>query len=303
MSWDVVREYGQREVSIPFEGSVRVDLPKELLDSHTGLSAALAEVDAGLARFAQRLAAELSRARDSLSRHSDPLDEKQQVLPWITAGLGREEPVVVSHNASLVAALVGRQALTVGGAHKLTVSFASISVTANRHYVLNPIRIELDSIELLEGSLWARFKGAIKTPAAVATFVLAALGATGTPLAVDKYQDWKYEERIESIVEGQQCGTKVEWKVRVDGLHRNVVESLNYAAPGLSSEEATLRKCNVQLALALGQGSPLKIDGVIGHNSRQALKVYAATHGVEPDIGSEVLRGFLARELTRPSQR
>lgn len=176
------------------------------------------------------------------------------------------------------------------------IEIASFAASGYPQLVARPFVFIIEGVELVDGCLVAKIRGFFGLAVVALPLVFAALA---TPPGQDRYNDWKFSQHIERTASGQLCKTRANRNINLSSLRTLGLEALNYAQSGLRSEERALRVCNVQLALAVAQGSPRLIDGKDGIATRKALSLYAAQKGLPVTIQDERLRRLLLEELQK----
>ncbi len=297
MNWRELREYGEQQCSIPFTARIDIDGPFDWSTSSDN-EFALDLIDSEIAAFSCRLGEGLADARAAFSKklRFSTIDERP--LPWLAWHSPGELPVTTLFRNRLLHPAFALDRPLAGQVLRSDLTLADISIHASEQLKAYPITLVVTSITIDAGSIWARVTGFLKF--GLAALPLVTLLSTVGPFKNafdDAAFNHRYEERIENTVGGQTCRLYSEWHVDLKSLRGLSVDSLNYHAEGLSEYARALRVCNVQLALALIQGSPGKIDGVAGRHTQDALAAYAAANGRPADISDEVLRGKLLTDL------
>ena len=301
MIWTDIRELGERQVSIPFEGTIKVGLGDDPLARADGRRMALDAIEAQGFEFSTRLAQAFVTARDALgSLVRQPL-EKEPLIPWL--------PMIESHGEPLsIELVVGGLAADFDLARELKgqrsdrgLTLATFQVSWHSRLQTRPIYVVIETVVLDGGSVVGWIKGHILIIVACTSLSVSAtslmVSVEGNPQTQEWISDVRFEHHINQLVQGQRCDVYANWHLDLASLRSLGTEMLNYAEPGLSAEEKALRVCNLQLALRVAQGSPRLIDGVAGSDTAQALRDYATTQALPADIRNETLRAALLRQL------
>lgn len=288
MNWAELREWGDRPMNLPFTAEMTVDTSE-----NPSPLRALELMERGLIDYSALLAQQLRNARDHLaqkvpfSRHGNPL------LPWLpNQTVSPSLPLIVrcgelASRFALVRPLPGqslRQAYTA----------ATIPISLYSDAEIRPIELTLEQIELVAGSLHGIVKGALTFATGAITFIATAFAV---PPVLNGYHKQIQEHRIQTVLQGEECNDRGRFRLQIEDLDKIGPEQFDFAAPNLSAGERALRVCNTQIALKMAQGSPSAIDGVLGQDTKNALRDYSHMKNLPNDIHNQTLRGQLLRDL------
>lgn len=295
MEWSEIREFADTPLEVGFTGTVRIevrgatsDIPIEVL--------ALAAVEAEIESFCAQVCRDFAGARRLFGDRTAPTSRSEQLLPWLPLRIGPQDPFAYYiREARLAPRLVLSRPLA-GQAIAESIDVAGFQPSAYQSIAARPFLFSIEAVALEDGSLVAKIKGVIKFGAAALTLALAAFA---TPYGQQHYTEYQFTQQIERTVQGQQCQAQSTWRIDLSSLRQLALHDLNYAERGISDQVHALRVCNVQLAVALSQGSPALIDGLPGQQTRAALALYAASKGLSANtsIADARLRGLLLDEL------
>lgn len=295
MQWSDIREHADRPLSLAFSGTVGIDILGDPSSASAG-TLALAAIEAEIEAFCSQVCREFAGARDLFARSTAPTSRTDQLLPWLPLRQGRQDPFAfylreprLSERFALNRPLVGQEFVD-------SVEVAGFQPSAYQNVAADPILFLVETVRLEDGSLLATITGVIKfTTAALAL----ALAAFATPYGQQQFNDYTFSSQIQRTVHGQQCDATANWQVELRALQQLGMRDLNYAEPGIPNEVHALRVCNVQLALALAQGSPRLIDGLPHQATRAALSLYSTSKGLPQNLSitDDGLRGLLLEEL------
>lgn len=300
MAWNDIREYVERQFRIEFEATIKVDLPGQTLRTPAGRRLAIEAIESEVHAFCAHLGQTVSAARDTLQKYAKVADPNAQILPWLPAGHGRDDRVVVTQQVHLLLQRFDTNMPLAGQRSADSITPAAISVSAYHRYETKPLFVDIDVVELSDGSLRGFVKGALQATTLTVTLMLAAFA---TPAGQGAYEQWQFNREIHQTIQGQECSYKATWSVDLKALQERGIRQLNFAEPGISDAERTLRVCNVQLILAAVQGSPASIDGKPGKNTMEALRAFAEQHHLECDIRREDIRNSLLWEYKFAARR
>src|ERR1700722_6792730 len=300
MAWDDIREYVEGQFRVEFNATIEVDLPRQTLLTRAGKQRAIEAIESEIDAFCAHLGQTLSAARATLGTYAEVAHPNTQILPWLPAGHGRDDRIVVTQQVHPLLPLFNTDKPLLGQWSIDSINLATISVSAYHLYYTKPLFVHIDIIELSDGSLLGIVKGALQATTFTVTLMLAAFA---TPAGQGAYEQWQFNREIHQTIQGQECSYKAAWSVDLKALQERGIRELNYAEPGISDAEKTLRVCNVQLVLATVQGSPALIDGIPGPKTREPLKAFAKEHNLDFDIKDEALRGRLLVEFKRAAHR
>jgi hypothetical protein len=296
MELSEIRDYADRLIVLPFRAQIEVDLPGDLLVTSVGRGLAMQAIDADIELFCAQVAREFADARRFFGAFAIAAAETHSSLPWLPRRIGEIDPSALTLLLQQISSRFDFHQPLAGQRFEGYVEVASFPTSGYRQQPARPIVFMIEAVELEDGSIRSKIRG---TLGITVTTLTLACGALATPPGQDIYYDWMHSRTIERAIRDQPCKTEASWKIDLTSLRREGMESLNYEEPGLSHEERFLRTCNVQLALALAQGSPQLIDGKAGSKTRDALALYSKQKGLSPHVQDERLRGYLLEELQR----
>lgn len=295
MQWTDIREFADTPIEVRFAGTVRVDVRGT--NSGTPLEVlALAAVEAEIHSFCAQVCREFAVARKRFADRTAPTSRSDQLLPWLPLRVGPQEPFAFYLRDMHLATRVDLSRGLPGQSMAKPFEIAGFQPSAYQGLAGRPFLFSIETIALEDGSLIAKIKGTLKFSAAALALALAAFAS---PYGQQQYSDYQFTQRIERTVQGQECHANSTWHVDLGSLRQLALQDLNYAQPGISDQVHALRVCNVQLALALSQGSPALVDGAAGQRTREALALFASARNLpaKTSISDERLRGLLLDEL------
>lgn len=299
MAWDDIREWAERSFDVPIEGRVLINLPKGTPRTPASRRKALHLIEAEASRFCVELAQALATARETLGGYAARTNPRSQILPWLPFDPNRDAPVAL---AQPVASFVRRFDVDkelAGQGEKNGWELARITVSISADLRMKPITIAISVIELSDGSLWAFITGALTATVATLSLMLAAVG----PPFEQDFKDIQFSQEMRELVKDEVCAINSYWKIDAKSLRGIGGQELNFEDEHISAEERKVRVCNVQLMLAVIQGTPFDIDGIAGPQTRRALKYFAEQYHLPADIRNEQVRGQLVTNYQDAARR
>ena len=138
------------------------------------------------------------------------------------------------------------------------------------------IVVTIEGASFRFGSFWTDLKALIRP-----TILLPLLAAgAAVPPAGHLYNQHIQNVRLDQRIQGTACRSAVEFRLSAADLRQLGLEQMNWAARDLSDHERRLRLCRAQFALRL-KGYPVGLlDGLMGKDTRRALRHFADENGM-----------------------